>query len=242
MRPRDFGSALPARALLRQEVTDRIKTYIIDNKLKPGDPLPTEAELCEALNASRSSLREAIKSLTALDIVEVRHGSGTFVGRLSLSALVESLAFRGLLNAKDDVRVLLDLVDVRQVLEQGMAAQIVDHLDHGHLHDLERLVVELEQCTDDAGLIATDRAFHQLLVAPLGNELVEQLTAAFWDVHAIVARHLEEPGRGEREETVRAHRAMVAAVRAKDAAAFSAAVVAHYSPVRRRISTAAARD
>jgi DNA-binding FadR family transcriptional regulator len=236
---RDNPPARARRALLRNEVTDQIKAFILENHLRPGDPLPSEAELCDALNASRSSLREAMKTLAALDIVEVRHGSGSFVGRLSLSALVESLGFRSLLNVQDDVRVLLDLVEVRQVLELSMAEQIVTRLDAGHLDDLDRLVAEFgDDASDDARLIATDRAFHRLLVEPLGNELISQLTAAFWDVHAIVEPHLPAPSRGELTEAVDAHRAMVTAARAQDVEAFSAAVVAHYGPVRRRIAAA----
>jgi DNA-binding GntR family transcriptional regulator len=75
-------------------------------------------------------------------------------------------------------------------------------------------------------------------VEPLGNELITQLTGAFWDVHAIVAPHLDPPSRDEVIETVTAHRAMARAARAKDAGAFTAAVLAHYTPVRRRIAAA----
>ena len=235
----EIRPARASRALLRQAVTEQIKTYIIENRLKPGDPLPTEAELCDALNASRSSLREAIKTLAALDIVEVRHGSGTFVGRLSLSSLVESLTFRGLLSPDDDFRILLDLVEVRQLFEQGMASQIIERLDAGQLSDLEHLVDELEECfANDTSFVETDRAFHHLLMQPLDNQLITQLTGAFWDVYAIVAPHLGMANREEEADTIAAHRAMVEAVRKRDAAAFAAAVVAHYAPVRRRIAAA----
>ncbi|MFJ5229021.1 FadR/GntR family transcriptional regulator [Kitasatospora sp. NPDC088391] len=236
-------SGASARPLRRHEVAERIKRYIIDNRLRPGDPLPSEGELCEALAASRSSVREAVKTLDALDIVEVRHGHGTFVGRLSMSALVEGLTFRGLLSPEDDFKVLEELVDVREVLERGMAQRILDTLHADHLTELDALVDEME-----AGLaagrevITIDRRFHALLVEPLKNDLISQFSSACWDVYGIVAPHLQVITKQDEIDTVNAHRAVVAAVRGSDAAAFDRAVEAHYRPARRRIAAARERN
>lgn len=236
------GDARTGRSLLRLEVTEGIKRYILANKLRPGDPLPTESDLCAALGASRSSVREAVKTLHALDIVDVRHGHGTYVGRLSLSALVESLAFRGLLGPESDVHVMADLVDVRELFERGMAERIVAGLDGDRLDALDALV---ERMRAEAGgaeedFVEADRAFHALLVEPLGNALMGQLSMAFWDVYAIVAPQLQMATGEDRAETTAAHASIVHAARHGDPAAFARAVAAHYAPVRRRL--AAGRD
>jgi DNA-binding FadR family transcriptional regulator len=215
-----------------------IKEYILRNHLKAGDLLPTESELCEAVGASRSSVREAIKTLSALDIVEVRHGHGTFVGRMSLAALVESLAFRGLLSVEDDHRVLQQVVDVRQTIEQGLAAEIVSGLDDNHRAELAELARQME---DAAGrgedFLEVDRAFHLKLMEPLGNDLILQLTDAFWEVQALVAPTLNtDPP--DRVRTAQLHTAIVAATTAGDAPALRAAVADHYSPIRASIERA----
>ncbi|MFV4709587.1 FadR/GntR family transcriptional regulator, partial [Mycobacterium tuberculosis] len=91
-----------------------------------GDPLPTETQMCSDLNVSRSSVREAVRTLSALDIVEVRHGRGMFVGSVSMRPMVELLAFRGLLNPGDDWRALKDIVQVRQALDLALAQPVID--------------------------------------------------------------------------------------------------------------------
>ncbi|MFG2012223.1 FadR/GntR family transcriptional regulator [Micromonospora sp. NPDC048868] len=222
----------------RQEVATKIKEYILRNRLKPGNILPTEAELCEAVGASRSSVREAVKILSALDIVEVRHGHGTFVGRMSLNALVESLTFRGLLSGEEDHHVLGQVVDVRQTLEQGLSTQVIAVLDDEHREALSALAGEMESLADQGkDFIEVDRAFHLKLMEPLGNDLILQLTEAFWQVQAIVAPTLRtEPE--DRVITAQRHRAIVDAVVAGDAGALHSAIADHYAPIRANIARA----
>lgn len=216
-----------------------IKQYILDRRLKPGDPMPTEGELADLLGVSRTIVRESIKTLRALDIVEVRHGYGTFVGQLSLEAMVQSLAFRSLLNPREDQHVLSELVDVRELLETSLAGVLADNFPHSDLLHLRALVAQM-QIKADRGeeFLAEDREFHTTLMGATGNSLVGQLNGAFWDVNAIATGTLG-PAQ-DLPATADAHGAILDAIAAGDADATRDAIRAHYRPARERMARAVA--
>ncbi|QDW63774.1 FadR/GntR family transcriptional regulator [Oerskovia sp. KBS0722] len=213
--------------------TEQIKEYILRAHLRPGDLLPTEAELCSLLGVSRSNVREAIRTLAALDIVEVRHGYGTYVGQLSLKPLVEGLVFRGVLIPGDDFSALREVVEVRQALDLSMAEQIVTEMAGTSNPDLESLVAAMERKAQKGeDFFEEDREFHSHLLAHLDNFLVAQLGTAFWDVHQVVSPKLGLPAPEQIDLTAKAHGAMLRAAEAGDADAYRAAVVAHYAPLQ----------
>lgn len=218
------------------DVIERIKTYILEKNLRPGDLLPTENELIAAIGASRTSIREAIKNLSALDIVEVRHGHGSYVGRMSMNALVESLAFRGLLSTGTDGKVMTDLVNIRQMLEQGLSPLMIDTLDEVELANLRELAVRMRRLAmEGQPYVEEDRAFHIRLMNAIGNNLVSQLTEAFWQVQARVAPTLKvEPADWLR--TAEAHEAIVDAIAARDLERLQHAFATHYDPIRETIA------
>lgn len=216
-------------------VGDRIKEYILANRLVPGAPLPTENELSDQLGVSRSRLREAVKTLSALDIVEVRHGYGMYVGRMSFRAMVEALAFRGMLNAKNDHHVLADLVDFRELIECSLAGTIVQKLSPQAALTMRRLTATMaEKAALGQEFSAEDREFHLLMMQTTGNLLAVDLTGAFWDVHALALSSLG-PAQ-DLQTTVNAHVVIIDAIEKGDPELLQEAIRLHYAPVRERMA------
>ncbi|MFJ8924183.1 FadR/GntR family transcriptional regulator [Streptomyces sp. NPDC102415] len=232
-----YGAPTPevprgAGASRRATTTGQIKDFILAEGLRPGDLLPTETELCERLGVSRSSVREAVRTLSTLGIVDVRHGHGTYVGAMSLDALVEMLVFRGVLSPGDDLRALRDVVEIRQVLDHGMAERIVASLAGTSNPGLHALVDEMvAEAAEGRAFPEQDRAFHTGLLARLDNALVGQLVSAFWEVHTVVVPTLGLSVAADMDQTARAHGLMLDAAEAGDARAFHAAVTSHYDPI-----------
>lgn len=210
-----------------------IKDFIRGSKMQPGDPLPTEAVLCDELGFSRSSIREAIRILTTLDIVEVRHGYGTYVSQMSLQPLVDGLVFRAVLGAERSLDTLSNVVDAREALDLSVGIQLVGRLAEDDLSRLRALVAEMKS-RDQVGesFAEQDRQFHQLLLANVENPLIRELSDAFWQVHMEVVPILELDKPQHMGQTVSAHEEIVDAIEGSDLQAYQESVRRHYSPLR----------
>lgn len=223
----------------RSTTADQIKQLILSRNLRPGDPLPTEAELCETLDVSRSSVREAIRTLSTLDIVDVRHGHGTYVGSMSLAPMVETLVFRGVLNPEDSLDALREVVEVRLALDLSMAERVVAAAQ-GEVHrELDELVDAMIAKAGNGELfLEEDRLFHTALFDATGNHLAGQLVGAFWDVHTAALPQLGITPPADIHHTANAHRDMLEAARSGDVHAYRDAVVEHYGPLQRVLAKA----
>ncbi|WP_233188035.1 FadR/GntR family transcriptional regulator [Actinomyces qiguomingii] len=209
-----------------------IKDYILQSHLQPGDPLPTESQLCETLEVSRSSVREAVRTLAALDIVEVRHGHGMFVGQVSMRPMVESLVFRGLLKPGDDYRSLREVVEVRRTLDSALAESVVETWRGREDSEIDAVVDEMETLAEHGETFTDqDRSFHDMLLARVPNQLFAHLMEAFWAVHTLTVPMLDAPHPEDIIKTANAHRAMLQAARVGDVRAYREAVVTHYTPL-----------
>ena len=209
-----------------------IKNYILTKNLHPGDALPTESQLCADLGVSRSSVREAVRTLVALDIVEVRHGHGMFVGQVSMRPMVESLIFKGLLNPGDDHRGLRDIVEVRLTLDNALAEPVTHAWHNRQDPELDTLVDKIEHLASQGKLFTDqDRRFHTRLLDPLDNHLYLHLTEAFWAIHTLTVPLLDAPKLEDLTSTAKAHRAMLQAAYTGDTPAYHQAITDHYTPL-----------
>lgn len=214
------------------EVQEAVKNLILQRGLASGDPLPTEAELIEVLGIGRNSVREALKSLQAVGIVDIRHGFGMFVGRMSLNGLVHELAFHSRLDARHH---LGHLTEIRELLECGLVERLIS-VDHADLEPAARVIEQME-AEARVGIVSpeTDKLFHDVLYRPLGNPLVGQLLGAFWDVFHQVRDSLGTPLETPLE-VAQKHRDIYDAVVAGDGPAAVAAMQAHFDGVRTRLA------
>jgi DNA-binding FadR family transcriptional regulator len=221
------------------EVQEAVKDIIVRRRLAAGDPLPTETELMEELGIGRNSVREALKVLQAVGIVDIRHGFGMFVGRMSLNGLVDELAFHSRITLQDERNHLGYLIEIREVLESGLVRRLIDQ-QHADLVTVLAPVHGVIQQMEAEALVGaispeTDRLFHDVLYHPLGNPLVGQLLGAFWEVYHQLRDDLGTPDEAP-ADVARKHRDIYTALIARDRVAAVTAMQAHFAGVRSRLA------
>lgn len=232
--PQPWG--LPAAAGQRA-LQEAVKRLIIERGLSPGAPLPPEAELMRELGVGRNRLREAIKALQALGIVEIRHGHGTYVGSLSLSALEAGLQFRTTLSVGGDLRDVRELLRVREILELGLVPEVLARADELDYATLERAVRTMErEAVHGRHAPELDWLFHKTLYDPLDNNLVTQLLHVFWSVFDKLDDQLPRTTEDPRT-TARRHHAILEALRERDERALRAAMDEHFAGIRARVAS-----
>jgi DNA-binding FadR family transcriptional regulator len=223
------------RQLLYQIAQEEIKHYIIQNGLKPGDALPPESDLSHQLNISRNSVREAVKSLEAVGILEARSGSGIFVRDFTFEPILNNLPY-GILSS---LKHLTDILEIRALLESGMADRIVASVTEEQIEEFRLVLARMYSAAERGDYSAEDdREFHQLLYRRVDNLLLPQIVDIFWVVFRQAQQHAAIPGPLNPMETYRCHVDIVDALEKGDLNAMRAAMARHYEGISRRIRLA----
>lgn len=216
---------------LHKSVQDAIRQYIIDHSLGPGDPMASEVELARRLGVSRNSVREAVKSLQSLGVLESRHGSGLFVRAFSWDPLLDNLAY----DLMKDVRALAELLDIRRILELGMVGHAVRLLTAEQRAELNGLLERMQARAALAeGFPEEDREFHRVLFRELGNQTFLRLLDIFWLAFRRAAESEADLVDVDPKGTYEGHRRIVEAVEAGDEERAYRALEDHYRAIRER--------
>jgi DNA-binding FadR family transcriptional regulator len=212
-----------------------IKDYILNQRLGPGDALPTEGRLSQELGISRTSVREAVKALESLGVLETRPGVGLFVRSFSFDPILDNLAYSFLF----DRHSVGELLRVRKHLEASFVEEVVASTNPAQLRVLRSAVDRMgERAARDeipAEFPEEDRFFHRALYAGLNNQFLLKLLDVFWEVYRRLrdeALHVEaiDPVR-----TWENHRRIVEALERGDGAAARTAMLLHFQGIEDRV-------
>lgn len=213
---------------LQEEIQNIVKRYIIDHRFRPGDVLPGEGELARQMGISRPSLREAMKVLQTIGVVETRHGSGTYVGSLSLDPFADGMAFQILIAAQHDQgppQDLLDIIEIREVIETTKVRQVIGRHSKEQLEHLRQLCEEMEMLEVGGGAFGDlDMQFHRALYEPIDSHVYDEFIKAFWKISNLTIRPYAD--RFTRDANAE-HRAIVDAIVGQDARGAGDAMSAH---------------
>jgi GntR family transcriptional repressor for pyruvate dehydrogenase complex len=214
-----------------EEVVRQIRNLIEKGRLKRGDQLPTERELCETFQLSRATVREAIRSLESMNLVESRQGNGTFVIASSEETLIQPLA-AALFHKKDD---LFDIFSIRRIIEPDVAHLAAEYASDEDILELERILkVQKNDILENANTVGTNTAFHHCLARMARNRVLERLLLALNDLLSeIRGKYLESPER--QRKSYLGHQAILAAIREKDGMEARLAMRRHLEDVERVI-------
>jgi GntR family transcriptional repressor for pyruvate dehydrogenase complex len=204
---------------LTDSAIEQIKQMIISGSLRPGDRLPREQDLADLLGVARGTLREAVRALSIMKVLDVRQGDGTFVTSLAPELMLEALNFVVDLHRDDTV---LHFLEVRSFLEPECTARAALAISAEAMRDLSVLLDEADDLyraepIDHEALIVNDQRFHAVVNAAGQNPVAAAILAATAGVTrgVRIARSMDSSGQ---VNTVGDHRSIYAAVNAGDPA------------------------
>jgi GntR family transcriptional repressor for pyruvate dehydrogenase complex len=210
----ELFETLERDATLAARVTEQVKQYIVTGHLRPGDRLPPERELARQFGVSRTVVREAVRTLTAQGLLEVRAGSGTVVRNPSAGDVAESMAL--FLRVGHPGLDLKKILEVRRMLEVEIAALAAERRTDADIAAMDANVAETAAVGNDReGWVANDMAFHALLARATQNVLFSLLLDSLANVLTPVRRmSFDVPGASGR--TQHYHGAILEQVRQGD--------------------------
>ena len=214
------------RSKVYEEVAKQLERLIL-KKLQPGDKLPAERELAEMFGVSRSSIRDAIRSLELVGLVEPRQGAGTVVREVSAESLVNPLT---IVLARQQISELLDF---RKMLEPPLAARAATHASVEEITEMEEILRRQDDKVRRGELaIEEDSEFHYNVAMASDNSVVLKVLDVLMDLlRETRERALQVEGRPQK--SLAGHRRILMAIKRRDPAAAEDAMRRHIQDVEK---------
>jgi GntR family transcriptional regulator, transcriptional repressor for pyruvate dehydrogenase complex len=227
-----------SRSTLPEEIANRLLEQIRAQQLRPGDKLPAERNLAQMMEVSRPVLREALRALALMRVVDIRQGDGTYITSLEPQQLISHLDF---VFSKDSI-ALVQLLEARRVIETGNVRLAAVRVTDEELAALEERVRAMAACIDDAERFSElDIATHTAICAAANNFLLLQ----FMNIISTLGRVSRERTGGlpaVRQAALDDHRRILEALRRRDPDAAERAMRSHLDHVDAGLKSALGAD
>lgn len=224
---------------MHEEVLSRIEEEILQGRLRVGDRLLGERDLAQALGVSRSSVREALRVLEAMGVIEARVGSGADAGSVVSARTTPALGNLIRLHMALAAFDLADLVETRVQLERWAVARAAGREDQGFIAELDQLVKSMrEPDLTIIGFTDLDTEFHVVLAQSSGNPLLSEMMQALRDavrINMIAAFERFDDWRPLVKKLVAEHQRVVRAIETHDAARAADTVDRHIQGFYRKV-------
>lgn len=220
-----------------QDIVTQIQQLLADGRLKPGFQLPSERELSELFQVSRASVREAIRALDSMGLVEIRSGEGTYVAS-TVESVLSPLAF-AIRQQRDGHR---EIFEARRIVEPEIAALAAERANPSEVRRLGAILEEqARQISGGETGVEADSAFHSTLAQAAKNKVFLRLDDAMvQSLREIRERSLQTNGRPAR--SLAGHQKILKAIQARDPAKARQAMLEHLEAIERNIVRLRARE
>ncbi|MGH2560459.1 MAG: FadR/GntR family transcriptional regulator [Thermomicrobiales bacterium] len=217
----------------QEEVATRIKEYIEENGLRPGDRVPGEAWFAEQLGVGRPLIREALKGLEAVGAVEARKGVGRFVGTFEAESYLRHFTTEVLIHSFSE----RELTEARCVLEIAAVGEAVERLTDEDLTEIRRLFESMrESAARGERNTDGDLGMHRVIMGRIDNRFFAAMLDAIYAL--AVARVAENYSSEKVQQDLAEHEAIMRAVVARDGPAARRALMAHFETTAQRLGFA----
>lgn len=220
-----------SRGTVAEDIVAQLLSMIREKQLRSGDKLPPERELAALMDVSRPSLREALRTLSVMGVIELRHGSGIYVTALEPARLVAHLDF---VFSLDD-STYLQLFETRKVLEPPICALAAQRITAEEIAQLEECLSRSRSgLSDYAAYLQADLDLHEIIVTAARNPLLQRFMSSLRSLGK-ASRERTATLPGIAEQTIQDHQNIIEALRTHQPDVAQQAMLTHLEHVEQSL-------